>query len=195
MGNILAAKVKVTGIRPLIWHHFGAEAIPLEKQERTGVAGNDPEEWRKTVLMTDGRQLYLQPTYAFGCIRQAAKHTKKKMGSIQSAVAATLQVTTDVILIDRTVPDEPITQDPTQPVYLYVCSVRNPTTKARNVRYRIAAATGWQTEFGILWDKTIVDRNQMQAVLHDAGQLVGLGDGRGIGFGRFTVNSFDVSEL
>jgi CRISPR/Cas system endoribonuclease Cas6 (RAMP superfamily) len=44
------------------------------------------------------------------------------------------------------------------------------------------------------WDKTIVDRTQMQAVLHDAGKLVGLGDGRSIGFGRFTLVSFDLSD-
>jgi hypothetical protein len=32
----------------------------------------------------------------------------------------------------------------------------------------------------VVWDKTIIDRNQMRAVLDDAGKLVGLGDGRSI---------------
>ena len=194
MGNILRAEVKVKGVRPLLWHAFGPESIPLEKGERTGVAGNDPEEWRKTVLMTKDRQLYLQPTYAFGCIRDAAKYTKKGKGSIQSAVAATLQVTDDRILIDRFVPPEPITTDLDEPVYMYVSSVRNPSTKARNVRYRIAAGAGWLAEFNLLWDKTIVSRGEIESVLRDAGTLVGLGDGRSIGFGRFSIESFTVSE-
>lgn len=44
MGNILNATVSIKGIRPLLWHAFGPDAIPLEKREKTGVAGNDPEE-------------------------------------------------------------------------------------------------------------------------------------------------------
>jgi len=39
MSNILQAKVRIKGTRPLFWHKFGPDALPLEKQERTGVAG------------------------------------------------------------------------------------------------------------------------------------------------------------
>ncbi len=34
----------------------------------------------------------------------------------------------------------------------------------------------------------MVARDELRAVLLDAGRLVGLGDGRGIGFGRFTCD-------
>jgi len=193
VGNLLTATIMIRGVRPLLWHCFGPDSIPLEKQERTGVAGNDPEEWRKTVLYTSDRQLYLPSTYAFSVLREGAKYTKKGKGSIQSAMAATLQVTTDRLLFDRYMP-ESITRDESQPVYLHVSSVRNPATKSRNVRYRIAAGPGWTTAFGILWDKTIVSRGEMEAVARDAGVLSGLGDGRGIGFGRFEIVSFDVQE-
>ncbi|HEY0073876.1 MAG TPA: hypothetical protein VGB77_07220 [Abditibacteriaceae bacterium] len=194
MGNLFLAKVQIEGVRPLLFHHFGPDALPLEKQERTGVAGNDPEEWRKTVLMTKERQLYLLPTYAFACIRDAAKYTKKGKGSIQSAVSATLQVTDERILVDRFVPSEPIPTDNDLPVYMSVMSVKNPATKARNVRYRVAAGTGWKAEFHLLWDKTIVSSGEMQAVLNDAGQLVGLADGRNIGFGRFKILNVEIGE-
>ena len=50
MSNILQAKVEVVGIKPFLFHAFGREAIPLQKGERTGVAGNDPEEWKRTPL-------------------------------------------------------------------------------------------------------------------------------------------------
>lgn len=194
MGNLLKGTATIRGIRPILWHHFGPDALPLEKQEKTGVAGNDPDEWRKTVLMTADRQLYLQPTYIFGCVRDAARYTKKGKGSLQPAVSATLQVLDERILIDRFVPPEPIPADSEELVYLDIRSVRNPSTKARNVRYRICASPGWTTSFTLLWDKTIVSRNEMQAILNDAGQLVGVGDGRSIGYGRFIVLGVEIND-
>jgi hypothetical protein len=194
MGNLLKATVRIKGTRPLIWHHFGPDAIPLEKQERTGVAGNDPEEWKKTVLATKEGALYVLPTSIFACLREAARHTKKKVGSIQADFSATVQVTDDFLLTNRVMPETLTENDFEAPVYLYVCSVKNPATKARNVRYRVASSAGWELQFHLLWDKTIVSRAQVEAVAIDAGKLSGLGDGRSIGFGRFEVTSFEVAE-
>jgi hypothetical protein len=196
--NILTAQVQIKGQRPLLWHAFGPDAIPLEKQERTGVAGNDPEEWRKTVLALPTGQLYLQPSYVFGAISDGAKYTARKRGTLQPFVQATLQINDDVVLTDRHLPDPslrtPPPVDPTAPVYLDIRSVKNPATKARNVRYRVAASSGWLLGFNIFWDKTIVSRGEMEAAIIDAGRFVGLGDGRKIGYGRFIVDSFDVAE-
>jgi hypothetical protein len=201
MSNILTAKVSIVGTRPIMWHKFGPESIPLEKQEKVGVAGNDPSEWRKTVLYTKEGQLYVRPDYVFSCLRDAARYTKKGRGSIQKFVAATLQVTNDKILIDdRFIPGfngglpNEIPTDDTLPVYLDIRGVRNPSTKGRNVRYRVACSPGWTCTFGLMWDCTIVDRGQMQAVTIDAGKLVGLADGRSIGFGRFDVTAFEIAE-
>lgn len=193
MSNILTAFIEVEGTRPLLWHAFGPDALPLEKQERTGVAGNDPEEWRKTVLVTKTGQLFLKHTYCFGSLRDAAKNTKRGRGSIQKHVASTLQVTPDVILMDGLyLPDEPLPTDPTEPVYLDIQGVVNPSTRARNVRYRVAARAGWRCGFQLEWDRTIVSRSEMEAVAIDAGRLTGLGDGRSVGYGRFHVLTFDV---
>jgi hypothetical protein len=166
------------GTRPLLWNHFGPDTIPLEKQEKSGVAGNDPDEWRKTVLFVpESRQLYTLPIAIFSCIREGAKFTKKGRASLMADMGATLQVFDDRVLVDRYLPAEPIPTDQNEPVYLDVQSVRNPATKARNVRRRIAASPGWTMTCIVVWDKTIIDRNQMRAVLDDAGKLVGLGDG------------------
>lgn len=204
MSNILTANVIIKGIRPLWWHKFGPDALPLEKQEKTGVAGNDPEEWRRTVLVTKEGQLYIEPTYVFATLREGAKYTKKGKGSIQSAVSATLQVTDDRVLIDRFFPGFPNgylfdvkmapapSTDPDELIYLDIRGVRNPSTKARNVRYRIAASAGWTATFNLQWDKTIVSRNELEAVTIDAGKLVGIGNGRAIGMGRFDVVKFEV---
>ena len=193
MANIVMARVSIQGTRALLQHRFGPEALPLEKAERTGVAGNDPAEWRKTCMVTPTGQLYVERTYIFGMLRDAARHTKKGKGSIMPLVAATLQVEEGEVLLDRWLPkDGDPTTDRTQPVYIDVTGVRNPSTKARNVRYRLAASPGWKTTFTILWDKTVVAREQMRAVVTDAGMLIGLADGRSVGYGRFTVQSFEM---
>lgn len=203
---ILKAAVKVRGVRPLLQHKFGPESLPLEKQERSGVAGNSPDEWRKTCMVTADGQLYVAPTYIFATLRDGARHTKKGRGSIQPMVVATLQVTDNRILLDRwfpgfpnghkfdalTAPEPP--QDTEAPVFLDVCGVRNPSNKARNVRYRIGASVGWITEFNLMWESTIVDRGQMQAVIIDAGRFNGLGDGRSVGYGRFELDEFKIQD-
>lgn len=195
MSNLITAHVTIKGVRPLLWNAFTPDAIPLQKTERTGVAGNDPDEWRKSVLITTERQLYIQPTYLFGCLRDGARHTRKGRGTLQPLVAATLQVLGDIILVDRFLPpDDQLTTHPEQPVYLDIRSVKNPSTRARNVRYRIAASAGWKITFTIEWDKTIVSRSEMNAVVVDSGKLVGLADGRVVGFGRFEVEEFNVVE-
>ncbi len=205
MSNFLTATVQIKGTRPLWQHRFGPDALPLEKQERTGVAGNDPIEWRRTCSITSSGQLYFDPTYVFACLRNGAKYVKSGKGSIQPKVSATLQSISDIILIDRWYPGFPdpnqkfdaniveaCSNDFTQPVYIDVRGVVNPSTKGRNVRYRLAASPGWGTEFLIVWDKTIVSRGEMESVVHDSGRLVGLGNGRTIGMGRFDVVSFSV---
>lgn len=194
MSNILQAAVSIEGTRPLIWHAFTPEAIPIGKKERTGTAGNDPSEWRRTVLATPDGQLYLKHTYVFGCLRDGAKFTPYRRGTLQPLLVSTLLVLDRTIPIaGRVLPATPTT-DEEQPVYLDIQSVRNPATRARNVRYRVAAAPGWQATFRISWDKTVVSREQLQAICIDAGRLAGIGDGRAVGYGRFAVTAFAISD-
>lgn len=194
MSNILTAEVTIEGLRPLMFHVFGPEALPLEKQERTGVAGNDPEEWRKTYLATKQGQLYLRPDYMFGCLVNAAKYTKRKRGTVMGPMQATLQIIDDMLLLDRWMPSEPLPTDPTEPVYLDIRSVRNPSTRGRNVRYRVTCAPGWHLTFNAIFDKTIVSRGEFEGILLDAGALVGIADGRNIGMGRFQVLEYHISD-
>ncbi len=206
MGNVLTANVKIKGVRPILWHHFGPEALPLEKKERSGVAGNDPTEWRRTCLATKDGQLYLEPTYLFGSMREGAKYTKRGRGSIMKDVSATLQIVNDRVLVDRFLPGFPNghkcnldevsepPRDSEEAVYLDVRGVVNPSTRGRNVRYRVAAAVGWTSEFTLQWDKTVVSRAEMESVCIDAGRLCGVGSGRAIGFGRFSVEAFEVVD-
>jgi hypothetical protein len=181
----------------LFFHAFGPDSIPLEKGERTGVAGNDPEEWKKTYQADSDGSLYLNPAQFYRCLWVAARHTKKGRGSIQKDVEATLQIDDLRIMTGRKMwalnGKAPPTDD-ALPVYLDIRGVVNPTNKARNIRYRVACSPGWECEFHPLWDKTIVSRTQMHAVILDAGRLIGVGNGRAIGMGRFEVLSFEVED-
>lgn len=206
MSNLISAVVQIVGTKPLAQHRFGVDAMPLEKQEKSGVAGNNPEEWRQSCMVTKNGQLFVPPTYIFACIREGSKNTKKGRGNIMKNVVSTLQVTDSIILFDRYFPGfpsdnafdvksaEPPSDDVSLPVYLDICGVRNPVTKGRNVRYRLAMSAGWKTSFNICWDKTIVSRGEMEACCIDAGRLQGIGDGRSVGFGRFDVVSFEITE-
>lgn len=189
MGNFLHATISIVGTRLFLWHHFTADVLSLEKKEKTGVAGNDPHEWNNTVLVTKERQLYIPPSYIFSMLVSAAKYTKKGRGNLVNSVAATLQCTNKKILMNRFLPDniEKLYNAEDEDVFIHTCSVVNPATKGRNMRYRVAANAGWELDFDIMWDKTIVSTNEMMSVIIDGGKLVGLGDGRKIGYGRFDV--------
>jgi len=196
---VIKAKVSIQGKRPILFHHFSPSSIPLEKQEKTGVAGNDPEEWKRSVLKTKENQLYITSSYVFSCIKEGGLQIKAGRGTIMKKIASTLLVLEEIILLDRWVPsdlsfDNESSKDKTQPVYLDICSVRNPTTKGRNIRYRVAASARWKADFQIEWENSIVSRGEMEGAVKSAGLYAGLGDGRGIGFGRFDLISFQIDE-
>jgi len=194
---LVRAEVTVVGTRPLFWNRFGTDTLPLEKKARTGVAGNDPNEWRKTYLATPDGRLYLEPSYLFGCIRTGAKFTRHLKGTLQSTVESTLQVIDERVFTNRKLPKsglESLREADGQPVYIDVRSVTNPGTRGRNIRYRVAAAAGWEATFTIVWDDSLLSREQMEAIANDGGQFAGVGDARKIGFGRFKVTSFRMVE-
>lgn len=188
------AEVVIKGTRPLLFHAFREEVLTQTKKVRGGSQGNDPTEWKQTVQMDEKRQLFVTHLNLFAMIKNAAKHTKIGRGTIKDKVGATVQVPQkNYLLIDRFVPEEDkIDRDATKPVFLHVCSVKNPATKGRNLRYRIAASEGWEIKFQIVWDQRIVSKESMKGVMEDAGILEGFMDGRNIGYGRFDLISFDI---
>lgn len=185
MSNIARVRITVKGTRPFLQHWFGPDAIPLEGREKTGVAGNDPEEYKRTCMVTPEGQLFFYGTYCFGTIRDGARHAKK---GVMSKVQATLQIEDDLVLLDRFMPrGEPKPNAFNDDVYIDVRMVRNPTTKARNIRYRLATRPGWTCSFTIYFDRTVVPREVMKSIVIDAGKLEGFASGRKIGMGRFDL--------
>ncbi|GAQ19048.1 hypothetical protein OPHB3_3007 [Oceanobacillus picturae] len=189
--SLIRAEVKIKGIRPLLFNNFTINSIPLIKEEKPGVAGNNPEEWKKTYQVTPEGQLYLNPDYIFSCIRSGARYTPKGRGTMESIVSASLQVIDERILLNRFVPNEDeLTNDNSKDVYIDVRPVSRRGVK--NIRYRLASSAGWESKFVIMWENTLINRQQMEAFCLDAGAFAGLGDGRKIGYGRFEVVNFNI---
>ncbi|WP_150284125.1 hypothetical protein [Rummeliibacillus sp. TYF-LIM-RU47] len=192
--SLIKAEIKIKGIRPLLFNNFSIDSIPLIKKEKSGVAGNNPEEWKKSFQVTDEGQLFLRTDYIYSCLREGAKHTPNGRGTMEPIVSATLQIISDKIFLNRYIPkdESQITKDDSQTIYIDVRPVSRRGVK--NIRYRLATSAGWETTFIIMWENTLINREQMKAICIDAGAFSGLGDGRKIGYGRFEIVSFTIME-
>lgn len=187
------AHVHIRGTRPFIFNRFTEQSIslPHEKKERQGVAGKNPDEWRKTYTATADGQLYISGSYIHRCLINAAKFTKR---GLQTQLAATLETVDEFILFNnRFVPNQ-ITKNPQHEVYIDVRSVKMPSTSGRHIRYRLATSKGWELNFSIIWEATVISKELMESICIDAGLLVGIGDNRMNGFGRFKVIDFKTER-
>jgi hypothetical protein len=189
MTHIISAEVKIRGTRPLIFNLFSVESIPLTKVAKFGVAGNNPEEWKTSFVTTNENQLYLEARHIFACLRAGGKYIPKSRGTLESDVSATLQVTKERLLLNRYINSiEEISNDPNDLVYIDIRPVSRRGVK--NIRYRLATGPGWETDFQIRWDSTLISPQQMEAICIESGNFAGLGDARKIGYGRFEVTEF-----
>ncbi|WP_129691044.1 hypothetical protein [Gottfriedia acidiceleris] len=190
--TFLRARIKIRGTRPLLYNNMRLDAISPFRKEKSGVPGNNPEEWKNTYLATSNGQLYLKPDYLFSSIRSGAKHTKKGLGSLEPSVSATLHILDEIILINRHISIDAIDDDHKKDVYIDVRPVTR--NKVKNIRYHLALSPGWEAEFDIAWESTLIARNQMQSICIDAGLFAGIGDARKLGYGRFEICSFTIQE-
>ena len=184
----IKAKIKVKGIKPLIFNTFPISALS-EKNSKTG-----EDEWKSTVLMDSNRNLYVYGIYFTNSIRDGGKEIKVGKGNLSKKIASTLEVLEDKIFLNNLkVPEqENLLKLDSETVYLDVRSVVNPATKGRNLRYRIATRPGWECAFTIMWDDYIASKEQVKICVENGGAFQGIGDGRRIGFGRYQVLSFEV---
>lgn len=192
-------QVKIVGTKPLLMHAFREEMLD-RKKSKEGTTGNNPMEWKVSVIMDGDRNLYLPSSYLFAPLREAGRYTKIGRGNIIKHVVSTLEIlqeknylTRDGVQLQVPPGDELVSRDGTASVYLDVRSVVNPMTKGRNLRYRVAMSPGWECVFTLSWDDSILSVSQMNQLLNDAGQMCGTGCGRGIGMGRFKVESCEIA--
>jgi hypothetical protein len=184
------AKIKVEGIKPVLFHAFPISALS-EKNSKNG-----EDEWKETVTMDQDRHLYLCGIQFKNSIAAGGKEIKVGRGSLFKKIESTLEVEEIKILLEGLfVPDDDnLLKLDTEPVYLDVRSVVNPATRGRNIRYRIAAKMGWKCEFHVTWDDYICSKEQLKMCVENAASFQGVGDGRKIGFGRYKILSFEIQK-
>lgn len=194
MSLIKEAKIIISGTRPLLIHSFNVECLSPEKKEKTGSPGNDPEEWKRSVLYRkEDMQLYLPGNYFFSCFCGGGKYIRQGRGSIQPKIASTLQIKEEKIFLNEFLPEDlNLSTDSEKSIYLDIRGVKNPNTKGKNVRYRVALKTGWRCEFTIMWDSSLVSVKEMESAIIQSGLFVGLADARSIGYGRFMIEEFKI---
>lgn len=194
-------QVEIKGIRPILFHAFQIEAISNMSKVKTGSAGNDPEEWKRT-LLEKNNQLYVPASYISGCLKEGSKYTKAGRGTVLKSFISCTIVTSDICLIDRHLPDgwqqmtaEQFEKDSSKPVYLDIRGVMNPNSKGKNIRYRVACSPGWKTGFTFTFDDTVISQAQIKKIVEDAGKMVGIGDARVLGYGRFSVENIEITNV
>lgn len=192
-------KVKIRGVKPIVFHKFNIEVITSLTKNKSGSAGNNPEEWKKSFYHEDGK-IYMPDMYVFSCLKNASVYTKAGRGSIQKTWISAVQINPTKIFLDRQMFDgweniEPVFiekyTDPSLPVYIDIRMVSNPNTKGKNVRYRVACSPDWTAEFDITIDDNLISKAQAAKVIEDGGKLQGIADLRTLGYGRYEVQYID----
>lgn len=187
---------KVIGTSPFLYHKFSVETFSNKRKPKSGSAGNDSEEWRETVWV-EGKNLYIPGYYFFSAIFGGGSYVKSGRGTIAKKIAGCLIIESEKCFVNRTLPDEiqnlvtdELPRDTSQPVYLDIRGVKNPTTKGRNIRYRLAMSKGWETQVEGYWDETVLSMENVKQAIESAGKFLGVGDARLIGNGRFDIEFF-----
>lgn len=191
----ITVKISITGTKPILINTFPIDTLD-EGKAKSGTTGKDESTWKRNVLMTANRELYVLPSYIIGSIVNGGKNIKVGKGSLSKKVGSSLECSPEIILLDglKVPPEKEVTTNASDDVYIDVRSVLNPMTKGRNVRYRIAAKPGWKLSAMISWDDAQVSFEQMKQSLVNGGLYEGIGDGRKIGFGRFKVIKFELLD-
>ena len=192
------AVIKIKGTKPFLYHRFNIETLTDTKKPKQGSTGNNPYEWKETIWEEDQR-LYIPAIYLHSGITAGGKYIKVGRGTISKNVGSALTILDDKIYFNYKLPDkleklenENMSKDSSQNLFLDIRAVSNPMTKGKNVRYRLGLGHGWELEFKIEWDDSIISRDQMKGCIEAFGKLVGLSDGRSLGFGRFELLEFKI---
>lgn len=189
-----------TGKKPYLFHRFNIETITnQQKKPKEGSSGNNPSEWKETAH-TDGTKLYIPGFYIHSAITAGAKFVKIGRGTVSKHVSSALNILDEkIFFINRELPkpileltNEEMSQDSNSPIFLDIRGVSNPNTKGKNIRYRLGLSSGWKIKVNFEWDDTIISKDQMKASIEALGKLVGLSNGRTLGYGRFDVEEFTI---
>jgi len=180
-------EVKIESLAPMLHHSsqgLGMTETSMKKKGGDALSG-DSEEWKKTVYYDEAVGVYLPATNVEAALIEGAKQFK-----ITGKATATKFFKSGVFITDDMLPffvngKKISTLDE---VEVDKRTVKNPSTKGRNVRYR-AIFRKWESTFKILISADdYISEKLLTDVIDYAGLYVGVGDFRPR-FGRFKLSS------
>jgi hypothetical protein len=186
--NMKVFEVGIESISPML--HHGSQNVGMEKEslkKKGGIAlMGDPEEWKKTIYFDEEIGVYMPAISLEASFVNAAKQFK-----ISGRTTATKYFKSGVFIMDEkldfTVNGKKIKS--LDEVEVDKRTVKNPSTKGRNVRYR-AIFKKWQSHFKVLLSADdFISNELLKEVIEFAGMYIGVGDYRPR-FGRYKITSF-----
>ena len=193
--------VKIKGVKPFLFHKFNIECLQDTQKPKSGSIGNDPYEWMNT-FFHDQNKLYMPGTYMMSTLNNGSVHTKVGRGTLKKTWMSAIQIDNEKIYFNRSIPEgweewkvEDFILDSSKDVYIDVRMVQNPNTKGRNVRYRLAMSPGWECEFSLICDPSLLSKENIEKVIRDTGKMQGIADGRTLGYGRYQVEDIKFSNM
>jgi hypothetical protein len=183
--TIQQAQVTIQGTEPLIWQ-------PDEPHASLVYAGPEPDAESHTIHFDEAtRQLFFSPLVLTACAREAARTVNREQRPQMIALAESLSVLQERLIIERSVPESPI-PDSLRRVYRLAESTPRKATRAEDGR---VAAQEWHMRFRIQWDQTIANYHEVWALYDYIGKLTGIGGERRLGYGRFVVHAFSIEVV
>jgi hypothetical protein len=180
-------EMELESISPML--HHGSQSVGMEKAVMKKKGGDaltgDPEEWKKTIYYDESVGVYLPAPNVEAALIKSASQFK-----VTGRKTAMDFFKSGVFVMDDMLPflvNGKIIKDLAD-VEIDKRSVKNPSTKGRNMRYR-ALFRQWSSKFRIMISSDdFITMDLLKQVTEYAGMYVGLGDYRPR-FGRFRLKS------
>jgi hypothetical protein len=152
----------------------------------------EPDAHSHTILVDETtQQLYFSSTAIVACAREAARTVNREQRPQMIALAESLSVLQERLIIELSVPESPI-PDSRAIAYRLAESTPRKATRAGDDR---VAAEEWHMSFHIQWDETIATYHDVWALLDYMGKLTGIGGERRLSYGRFIVHTFSIEVV
>jgi hypothetical protein len=181
-------EIKIKSICAMIHHgsqSVGMQEKSMKKQGGDALTGN-PDEWKQTIYYKDRVGVYLPAICFEACVKNAAKQFKIGRATAMKYVDSGLFCSDEYLSF--LVNGKPIMSLDDTRITIDKRTVKNPTTKGRNVRYR-AKFDEWESTFRIIVSADdYLSEKLLQEIITYGGSYVGVGDYRPK-FGRFQLLS------
>jgi len=183
--TIQQAHIIIRGTEPLLWQ-------PDEPHAPLMSAYPEPDAHSHTILIDETtQQLFFSPLVLTACAREAARTVNRQQRPQMIALAESLSVLEERLVIERFAPESPIPES-LRGLYRLADSTPRKATRAGDDR---VAAEEWHMSFRIQWEQTIANYHEVWALLDYIGKLTGLGGERQLGYGRFRVHTFSIEVV